>query len=63
MQTKQQANKAQLRTMLNDCIEMKAKQSNLISSEYHFDSLASKIVDKINQLEIAILDCINDLND
>ena len=49
--------------MLNVCIDLREKQGNLIESDYHFDSLASQIIDKICQLEISILDCINDLND
>ena len=63
MTTKEQANKKLLSEMLNKCIELKAMQNDLISSDYHFDSLCSQIVDKICQLEISILDCINDLND
>ena len=63
MITKQQTNKKKLQEMLNICIDLREKQSNLIESDYHFDSLASQIIDKICQLEISILDCINDLKD
>ena len=63
MTTKQQANKKKLQEMLNVCIDLREKQGNLIESDYRFDSLASQIIDKICQLEISILDCINDLND
>lgn len=62
MQTKQQANKKMLSEMLNKCIELKAMQNELLSSDYLFDSLASKIIDRINLTEIAILDCINNLD-
>ena len=63
MITKQQTNKKKLQEMLNVCIDLREKQSNLIESDYHFDSLCSQIVDKICHLEISILDCINDLKD
>ena len=63
MTTKKQTNKKKLQDMLNVCIDLREKQSNLIESNYHFDSLCSQIVDKICHLEISILDCINDLND
>ena len=62
MKTKQQANKKMLSEMLNKCIELKAMQNELLSSDYSFDSLASKIIDRINLTEIAILDCINNLD-
>ena len=63
MITKQQTNKKKLQEMLNICIDLREKQSNLFESDYLFDSLCSQIEDKICQLEISILDCINDLND
>lgn len=63
MTTKKQTNKRKLQEMLNVCIDLREKQSSLIESDYHFDSLCSQIVDKICQLEISILDCINDLTD
>ena len=63
MITKKQTNIKKLQEMLNVCIELREKQSNLIESDYHFNSLCSQIVDKICQLEISILDCINDLTD
>ena len=62
MQTKQQANKKLLSEMLNKCIELKAMQNDLISSGYHFDSLCANILSSIDKTEVAILDCINDLN-
>lgn len=63
MQTKQKANKKLLSEMLNKCIELKAMQNALISSDYHFDSLCTQILSNIEKTEVAILDCINDLND
>lgn len=63
MQTKQQANKKLLSEMLNKCIELKAMQSELIESEYSFNSCVAKITDKVERLEISILDCINNLNE
>ena len=49
--------------MLNKCIELKTMQNDLISSDYHFDSLCAKILGNIDKTEVTILDCINDLND
>ena len=63
MTTKEQANKKLLSEMLNKCIELKAMQNDLISSDYHFDSLCTKILSSIDKTEVTILDCINDLND
>lgn len=63
MQTKQQANKKLLSEMLNKCIELKVMQNDLISSGYHFDSLCTQILSSIDKTEVAILDCINNLND
>ena len=63
MQTKQQANKKLLSEMLNKCIELKVMQDDLISSDYHFDSLCTQILSNIEKTEIAILDCINDLTE
>ena len=62
MQTKQQANKKLLSEMLNKCIELKVMQNDLISSDYHFDSLCTQILGNIEKTEVTILDCINDLN-
>lgn len=61
MQTKQQANKKLLSEMLNKCIELKAMQNGLISSDYHFDSLCTQILSSIEKTEVTILDCINAL--
>ena len=63
MQTKQQANKKLLSEMLNKCIELKTMQNDLISSDYHFDSLCTQILSSIEKTEVTILDCINDLTE
>ena len=61
MQTKQQANKKLLSEMLNKCIELKTMQNDMISSDYHFDSLCTQILSSIDKTEVTILDCVNDL--
>ena len=63
MKTKQEANKQILGDMLNLCIQLKVKQINLIESDYSFNSCAAKIIDKIESLEVSIMDCINNLDE
>ena len=63
MKTKKQANKDLLSKMLNKCVELKAMQNDLIECDYSFNSQATKVIDKIEWLEVSLMDCMNNLND
>ena len=56
-----EANLKTLNDILNQCIEIRVKSDELITSDYHFNSLAAKIAVKLMDAEDAILDCINEL--
>ena len=61
MKTINETNLKTLNDILNQCIEIRVKSDELITSDYHFNSLAAKIAVKLMDAEDAILDCINEL--